>query len=140
MTFPMKTHLLNYLLGFPPSRALGPCYCQPVERRALVSFAILPYDYPTRSCVSTRSSLCPTAALMYPLAQYVDLIALLAYLLDPPGPFLRTFDQAPNNASKKKMLTEFSIRAVRDVFSTTCTGRSQALISIIDYSGLASSL
>ena len=28
------------------------------------------------------------------------------------------------------MLTEFSIRAVRDVFSTTCTGRSQALISI----------
>ena len=48
-----------------------------------MSFAILPYDYPTRSCVSTRSSLCPTAALMHPLAQYVDLIALLAYLLDP---------------------------------------------------------
>ena len=46
-----------------------------------MAFTILPYYYPTRSRVSTRSSLCPTAVLLHPLAQYVDPIALLACLL-----------------------------------------------------------
>ena len=65
-----------------------------------MSFAILPYDYPTRSCVSTRSSLCPTAALMHPLAQYVDLIALLAYLLDPLALFFGHLTKRKNGSKK----------------------------------------
>ena len=65
-----------------------------------MSFAILPYDYPTRSCVSTRSSLCPTAVLMHPLAQYVDLIALLAYLLDPLALFFGHLTKRKNGSKK----------------------------------------
>ena len=68
---------------FSPSPALGSSYCQLVERCVLVAYTILPYYYPTRSRVSTRSSLCPTAVLLHPLVQYVDPIALLACLLDP---------------------------------------------------------
>ena len=77
-------------------------------------FAILPNYHPTRSCVSTRSSLYSTATLVYPLAPYVAAIALLPHLLDPPF-LLQKFDQELANGSKK-MLTDFSIRAVRDAF------------------------
>ena len=65
---------------------------------------------------------------MHPLAQYVDLIALLAYLLDPLALFFGHLTKR-KNGSKKKMLTESQFARFM-MFSTTCGRRSQALISI----------
>ena len=64
---------------------------------------------------------------MHPLAQYVDLIALLAYLLDPLALFFGHLTKRKNGS--KKMLTESQFARFM-MFSTTCARRSQALISI----------
>ena len=95
---------------FSPSPALGSSYCQLVDRCALVAYTILPYYYPTRSRVSTRSSLCPTAVLLHPLAQYVDPFS--------PACWTPCFTSIPVRPSTKRMLTEFQfVRSMTFFFS-----------------------